>query len=251
MSDAPKRTVLVTGAAGGIGRAMVSTFHGAGYTVIGSDRGAAPEALPVAAWFAADLSRTVREPVFAQQLFAAIQAALPDQRLDVLVNNAAVQILGGVEELEIEDWQQTLDVNLLAPFLWTRALLKPLERAGGCVINVSSIHARLTKRRFVAYATSKAALSGMTRAMAVDLEGRVRVNAIEPAAIGTDMLRAGFEGKPAELARLGACHPVGRLGDPAEVGLAALALAQGIGRFMHGACLALDGGISARLHDPD
>lgn len=129
-------------------------------------------------------------------------------------------------------------------------MLPQLEQARGSVINISSIHARLTKAHFVAYATSKAALSGMTRAMAVDLGGRVRVNAIEPAAIATDMLKAGFAGQPEQFALLEACHPQGRIGTPAEVAALALAIADGELRFLHGACVAMDGGISGRLHDP-
>jgi NAD(P)-dependent dehydrogenase (short-subunit alcohol dehydrogenase family) len=122
--------------------------------------------------------------------------------------------------------------------------------AKGCVINISSIHARLTKPNFVAYATSKAALSGMTRAMAVDLGGRVRVNAIEPAAISTDMLKAGFKDHPEQYAALEQCHPLGRIGTPEEVAALALSIVDGELRFLHGACVGMDGGISARLHDP-
>jgi len=170
--------------------------------------------------------------------------------LHVLVNNAAVQVLGGVEDLTISDWYRTLDINVLVPFALTKGLLAQLDSAGGCVINISSIHARLTKAGFVAYATSKAALSGMTRAMAVDLGSRVRVNAIEPAAIETPMLEAGFEGKPEQFVHLQASHPQGRIGTPEEVAALALSVASGELQFLHGACIGLDGGISGRLHDP-
>src|SRR3546814_11034334 len=84
------------------------------------------------------------------------------------------------------------------------------------VLNISSIHARLTKPNFIAYATSKAALSGMTRAMAVELGARVRVNAIEPVAIDTPMLRAGFEGNDAGYEQLRIFHPVKAIGSRSE-----------------------------------
>lgn len=245
------KTVVITGAAGGIGSAMVRVFAEAGYSVIGTDRALkAPEALPLAHYIQADLERTVNDAAYAGQVFEQIRAWLPMGRLDALINNAAVQILGGVDRLTVSDWQMTLNVNLVAPFLWVQALLPELERANGSVVNVSSIHAKQTKSNFVAYATSKAALSGMTRAMAVDLGGRVRVNAIEPAAIATDMLRAGFAGKDELFSKLEQCHPQGRIGDPVEVGQCALALVDGLGRFVHGACLSIDGGISDRLFDP-
>ena len=94
------------------------------------------------------------------------------------MNNAAVQILAPADAITFDQWRETLDTNLLAPFLLTQALLPELERGRGSVVNVASIHANLTKPGFVAYATSKAALVGLTRSLAVDLGGRVRVNAV-------------------------------------------------------------------------
>lgn len=242
--------VLITGAAGGIGRALVARFAAAGHDVIATDRGERPADLPCRHYLVIDLARTVEDEAYAAEQFAAIVACLDGKGLRALINNAAIQILGGVDSLTRSDWRQTLDVNLLAPFLWTQALLGQLEGVGGCVVNISSIHARLTKQNFVAYATSKAALSGMTRAMAVDLRGRVRVNAIEPAAIETPMLKAGFSGRPELYARLEACHPSGRIGSSDEVAALVLALVDGGFGFVHGACVGLDGGISGVLHDP-
>src|SRR3546814_11203245 len=104
-------------------------------------------------------------------------------------------ILESADALSRENWRSTLDVNLLAPFLWAQAFLPELEAVQGTVLNISSIHARLTKPNFIAYATSKAALCGMTRAMAVELGARVRVNAIGTEAIDRPTLRGGFDGK--------------------------------------------------------
>jgi NAD(P)-dependent dehydrogenase (short-subunit alcohol dehydrogenase family) len=243
-------TAVITGAAGGIGQALVREFASAGYEVIGVDRQTSPAGLPCALYLQADLERTAAEERYAAEVFERVRAFLRGRGLDALVNNAAVQILGGAETLTRSDWHTTLDVNLIAPFVWTQALVAELEQAGGCVLNVSSVHARLTKKDFVAYATSKAALSGMTRALAVDLGSRVRVNAIEPAAIGTQMLKAGFAGNAQALAALESCHPAGRIGEPEEVAALARQVVETGGRFLHGACIALDGGISGTLHDP-
>jgi NAD(P)-dependent dehydrogenase (short-subunit alcohol dehydrogenase family) len=242
--------VIVTGAAGGIGQALVRGFAEAGYGVIATDHCAVPENLPCDHFVQADLQRTTAESDYAEGIFSQIRKHLGERPLKGLVNNAAVQILGAVDELSREDWRATVDVNLLAPFFWTQAFLPELEAAHGSVLNISSIHARLTKPGFVAYATSKAALSGMTKVMAVDLGARVRVNAIEPAAISTDMLRAGFKGNLADYAQLEYCHPQGRIGTPEEVAELALALSHGSLRFVHGACVGIDGGIGGRLHDP-
>lgn len=242
--------VLITGAAGGIGSALVEAFAGAGHSVIGTDLVPRPEGLACEHYVGCDLVRLVDEPDYAEQVFAEVRSVLAGRPLHALVNNAAVQVLGPVEALGRDAWRRTLDVNLLAPFLWAQALLAPLEAAGGSILNISSIHARLTKPNFVAYATSKAALSGMTRAMAVELGARVRVNAIEPAAIGTPMLREGFAGDPAALGRLAGCHPSGRIGSTSEVARLAVAIAGAGSPFLNGAVIGLDGGIAAVLHDP-
>ena len=249
-----ERTALITGAAGGIGQALVRKFTEFGYRVIGVDTLAKPPDLICWQYVQMDLgvlvSSSAGSDLPGNEALSPISELCADG-LHMLVNNAAVQVLGGVEELTIPDWYRTLDINVLVPFALTKGLLPQLESVGGCVINISSIHARLTKAGFVAYATSKAALSGMTRAMAVDLGPRVRVNAIEPAAIQTPMLEAGFEGKPEEFAQLQASHPQGRIGTPEEVAALAFSVAGGELRFLHGACIALDGGISGRLHDPE
>ena len=251
MSHEAKKTCLITGAAGGIGSALVKVFHGAGFHIIATDIVPRPKKLPCTQYIQADLARIVKDETYAQQTGALIRNELFSERLDALINNAAVQVLGCVEGLDRADWRLTLDVNLMAPFLLTQEFLPELEAAKGCVINIGSIHARLTKKHFVAYATSKAALSGMTRALAVELGARIRVNAIEPAAIETDMLKTGFAGNPQAYIRLGMCHPQQRIGQPTEVAELALALVEGGAKYLHGACLTLDGGISARLCDPD
>ncbi len=244
------KAVLITGAAGGIGQALVDTFREAGHAVIAVDIAEKPAQLACHHYQQCDLARTVEDPAYAEQTFAQIRAAIGSLPLLGLINNAAVQILGTVEQLDRSVWRRTLDVNLLAPFLWSQAFLPQLEAAGGSILNISSIHAKLTKPNFVAYATSKAALSGMTRVMAVEIGARVRVNAIEPAAIETEMLKAGFAGKPDQYQRLIDFHPARRIGSPA--GLAELARLV-IGHpdlFHNGSCLTFDGGISSTLHDP-
>jgi NAD(P)-dependent dehydrogenase (short-subunit alcohol dehydrogenase family) len=243
------RHAVITGAAGGIGQALVQAFNEAGYAVIATDVVPQPAGLACALYLQVDLARTVQDEAYAADVFARIHARTGLDGLAALINNAAVQILGGVDSLTRADWQQTLQVNLQAPFIWTQALLPALEAAKGSVVNISSIHARLTKKNFVAYATSKAALSGMTRAMAVDLGGRVRVNAIEPAAIETEMLKAGFKGDSTGYEALELCHPIGRIGSPYEVADVTLALIKGP-EFLTGTCVALDGAVGNTLHDP-
>lgn len=242
--------VIVTGAAGGIGQALVRAFTDAGRLVIATDLEAQPDGLPCHRYIACDLARMVADPGYAETCFASIRAALDGHPLDALVNNAAVQVLGDIDTLDRASWRASLDVNVLAPFLLVQGLRAELEQAAGVVLNISSIHARLTKARFIAYATSKAALSGMTRAMAIELGGRIRVNAIEPAAIATPMLQAGFAGDEAGYAQLQRYHPTGSIGAPADLAQLACAIVALPGAFANGSIVAFDGGIGGVLHDP-
>ena len=186
------KTCLITGAAGGVGRALVRAFREADYTVVATDVADEPTDLGAHRYIKADLKEFAADEACASGIVEELRDCIESNGLHVLVNNAAIQILGGTDSLDRADWRATLDVNLLSPFLLAQAFLSELEQASGCIVNISSIHAKLTKANFVAYATSKAALSGMTRAMAVDLGPRVSVNAVEPEAIETPMLRAGF-----------------------------------------------------------
>lgn len=239
-------SVIVTGAAGGIGAALVAAFEGAGWRVISTDR----LAMDRPGHVVADLS-CLANPTSPSSVDLLSQlAALTGGTLKAVVHNAAHQVVKPSEALDQQDWADTLNSNLLAPFWLSMAFLKELEANQGNVLAISSIHEKLTKPGFVAYATSKAALSGMVRAMAVDLGGRVRCNAICPAAIATPMLKAGFDGQPEAYRALEAHHPSGRIGTPQEVAALAAFVCSDAARFMNGACLDLSGGISSRLHDP-
>ncbi len=247
---------VITGAAGGLGQTLCRRFGESGYRVIGLDRVGLDHvqgATGCEAFVEADLDALCSSPEGLAIILERIRGLVSPTNiggLAVLVNNAACQVLGPVEALSIADWQRSLHVNLLAPFLLTQALLPELMRARGSVINITSVHAKVTKPGFCCYATSKAALEGMTRSMAIELGARVRVNAIAPAAIATPMLEAGFAGRDEALRHLGEMHPVGRIGQTEEVAACALFLASPGAGFVNGAVLQCDGGISSRLHDP-
>jgi NAD(P)-dependent dehydrogenase (short-subunit alcohol dehydrogenase family) len=240
--------VLITGSAGGIGQALVKAFAAEGYYVIGLDRDVSPG---VDHSVNLDLARLVADESVAKSLGEWLESALDGRPLRALVNNAAVQRLSPVESLTIADFRATLDVNLVAAFALVKLCLPWLEATGGSVINVGSIHARLTKSNFTAYATSKGALETLTRALAVELGARVRVNAVSPAAVETSMLLAGFEGANDTYDNLFAHHPTGRIARPEEVAELALYLAGDRATFVNGAVVDIDGGIGGRLHDPD
>lgn len=242
--------VIITGAAGGIGQAMVKCFSEAGYGVIGTDKVATPASSPCQHYICADLQRTVADAEYASGIFDQIRLCLARNSLKALVNNAAVQVLSPAHCLGRNDWRSTLDVNLLAPFFWTQSLLNELQACHGTVLNISSIHARLTKQNFIAYSTSKAALTGLTRAMAAELGSRIRVLAIEPAAIDTVMLREGFSGNPGGYNKLKAYHPTTDIGTPVDLARLAVSIVTLENSFLNGAIINMDGGIGACLSDP-
>ncbi len=244
-----QKSVLITGALGGIGQSLCEVFKSAGYWVIGSDKKlgqcSCDYFLPI------DLEILCHESQYRADIVSKVESALSDRPLVSIVNNAGIQILGSTLEITVQDWKSTLNVNLLAPFFMTQMFLSHLQQASGSVVNISSIHATQTKPGFLCYATSKAALVGLTKAMAVDLGDAVRVNSICPAATATSMLMAGFIGKDAEFQELSRMHPLKRIAQPSEVAQVALFLVSDAASFMTGSVLEVDGGISARLHDPD
>ena len=244
------KTALVTGASGSIGQAICKEFNDLGYQVLGLDLPSVSKLKYCKASILADLEIMCRDVIYRRNVFDQIRKLLDSSYLNVLVNNAAVQIVKPSEALTSEDWHTTLDVNLLAPFLLTQFFLEDLTKTAGSVINIASIHAMLTKPKFVAYATSKAAVVGLTRSLSVELGHRVRVNAIAPAAICTPMLSQSFSEQEEAFRQLSQMHPIGRIGTPEEVAKAALFLASDQANFITGTTLELDGGISHRLHDP-
>lgn len=239
---------LVTGALGGIGQAICSVLTEKGFGVIALDRRFG--SCTCHRFFQCDIRDFHVAPANVAAVVEQIRA-LTGCRLDLLVNNAAHQVVKPVNELTTEDWDTTLSTNLAAAFMLTQEFLPDLESVRGSVVNVASIHANLTKPGFVAYATSKGGMVAMTRAMAVELGPRgVRVNAVLPAAVSTPMLRAGFEGNPGGYEKLAALHPVGRVGTPEEIAEFIAFLASPAAEFINGSALQIDGGIGGRLHDP-
>lgn len=244
------RNVLVTGAAGGIGQALVSAYAQDGWRVIATDRHEPAGATDASLFIPADLEDLVHDPSALEAFIQAVTSGLNGTPLDCLVNNAALQLLGSAPNILLEDWQRTMAVNLTLPFLLAQGLIDQLRQAEGVIINIGSVHAQATKREFVSYATSKAAIHGLTRALAVDLGPSPRVLCVAPAAVNTTLLQEGFEGRPDAFSDLAVAHPAGRIASPQEIAQSVVSLSQAPFMFATGSTVWLDGGVLSRLHDP-
>lgn len=242
-----KNSVIITGHSGGIGKALIDEFKKEGCFTIGIDKYQS-EYADVNIF--CDLAEFVNNKKIESTIYDQITEVLRGKELKLLINNAAVQILDDINNVELEDFQKTLDVNLIAPFLLSKLFFPRLKESSGSIINIGSIHSKQTKPKFISYATSKAGLKGLTQAMAIDFGEHVRVNIIQPAAISTEMLLDGFKHNPEGLRQLESYHPSGFIGSPEDIAKLAVFLSKDESRFVNGSSIDIDGAIGVRLHDP-
>jgi len=195
------------------------------------------------------LDVTDREAVFT----AVAKAHEKFGRIDVVVNNAGIPMVGAVRDLTDEDWDRALDVDLKSVFLVSRAAWPHLEAGGGgAIVNTASIAGMVGTPGQAAYATAKAGVVMLTKCMALDgAAAGIRVNAVSPGFVATPMLERWLAGQddPAQ-ARAGveAMHPLGRLGEPRDIADAFVYLASDEARWVTGTTLTVDGGFGATSH---
>lgn len=248
---------VVTGGAQGIGRAIAERFQQAGARVCILDCDYAKGEATASELTTADPAHAVAfYPIDLEQI-AAIPVAAGQIKsfyghVNVLVNNAGVELDVPFQEMSAALWDKILAINLRAPFLLTQALEPLFPATGGAVINISSIHASHAFASSTAYACSKAGLVALTRNLALELAPRhIRVNAICPGYIDTRLWEEYMRQSPdaeALAANTAALHPVGRRGVPADIASAALFLAADASAFITGTCLVVDGGLTIRAH---
>lgn len=236
--DLAGTTALVTGSSRGIGATLADALEAAGVTVL---RHSSPAHSAAAGMLVADLSTSAGVNELARLV------AERTDRLDLLVNNAGVELSERLADLTDEALFRTLAVNLAAPIFLTRSLLPQLRAGRGkSVISITSIHDNVPYAGNIAYVASKAGLEAATRTMAVELaRDGIRVNSIAPGAIETDINREVIEQMGRE--RFESWIPLGRVGEVDDLVGALLFLASEASRYMTGARLLVDGGYTQAL----
>jgi len=248
----PQRTVIITGAAGGIGRATVALFAEKGWRVIGIDRATFGDNFPSDGLY---IRSEISQPESMNTI--RLQVGVFTKTVDALVNNAAVQVAKPLVETSVEEWDMVLANNLRPVFLLSKLTYPFFKSAGGgAIVNVSSVHAMQTSANIAAYAASKGGMLALTRAIAIEFaKDNIRVNAILPGAVDTPMLRAGLnrghlagEDVLTRLDNLARRTVNGRIGKPEEIAHAIYFLADDTqSSFMTGQAMVVDGGATARL----
>jgi len=235
------RVALVTGGSRGIGAAIALLLADAGADVAINYRNRSAEARSVAAAITATGRRAVTVPADVSDSAAVAAMVRTIQTdlgpIDILINNAGVAIIRGIDDLTEAEFDQTIAVNLKSAFLCTQAVLPPMRAQGwGRIVNISSGAARGAGGVGLHYNASKAGLEGLTRGYAARLVKQgVTVNAVAPSLIETDMVRSGVAASPARI-------PLGRFGTAGEVAQVVLML---IGNaYMTGQTVALSGGMA-------
>jgi len=246
MSDTSKKVAIVTGGGSGIGLAIAEKFTAAGIQtiIVGRDKeklAAAKEKLgELCEAMSCDLNDLSSIPVLISDILKQFG------QIDILVNNAGINVKKDLTEVTDEEFQAVISTNLCSVFSMSREVVKHmLQRGSGSIINISSMAAQYGLPRVIAYSASKTAIDGMTRAMAVELSPKgIRVNAIAPGFIETAMTANALNSDPERKQKVFARTPMGFMGQPSDIGDAALFLATDVSKYITGVVLPVDGGNS-------
>jgi NAD(P)-dependent dehydrogenase (short-subunit alcohol dehydrogenase family) len=242
------KVAIVTGAARGIGAAVAALFVSEGARVVGVDRHPVETSVAGLLNLTGDVTRL-------EQVAAAVETTLERfGRIDVLVNNAGVNIFSTPLELPDSDWDRCMEVDLKAAWIVSKAVLPAmLAQGSGSIVNIASVHGHQIIRGSFPYSVAKHGLIGLTRALGIEYAARgIRVNSISPGFILTPQAKEWLAAQPdpeKERRRQQDLLPCKRLGTPEEVAYTALFLASDEARFINAADILIDGGRTQLYHE--
>jgi NAD(P)-dependent dehydrogenase (short-subunit alcohol dehydrogenase family) len=239
------KSVIVTGAASGIGAATARLFAAQGAQVTGLDRNAPLAADPQVAYQQVDITDVAA-------VDAAVRAVVARHgRIDALVNNAGADVFSDPLQLDDADWQRCLDLNLKGAWNVCKAVLPSmLDAAAGSIVNIASVHGHKIIPHAFPYPVAKHGLVGLTKALGIEYAAHgIRVNSISPGLILVPRIEAWFAREPGARERQTALLPPRRIGTPEEVAYTALFLASDEARFINATDILVDGGRSQLYHE--
>jgi glucose 1-dehydrogenase len=244
--DLAGKVAIVTGASSGIGYAIAQLFgrHGASvainYVAHGEDAQQLVGEIEAAGGRAIAVEGDVSDPAAVEALVETTVATFG--RLDVLVNNAGIEASAPLLETDKENWDRTIAVDLTGPFLCLQAAAKRMQKDGGSIVNISSIHEDTPFPDHTPYVAAKGGLRMLMRNASFELaQYGIRVNNVAPGAIATP-INAATLGDPEKVKRLRAIVPLQRMGEPAEVAEVVLFLASDRASYVTGSTYYVDGG---------
>lgn len=246
--DFNNKVVIVTGGASGIGLAAVRAFCQQGAKVVIADLNeqgkSISDDLNQQGYNTAFFKIDVRSEQENQQL---VQYAVNTfAGLDIIYANAGIAADAPIEQLSLDRWQKTIDINLTSVYLLNKAAIQYwlAKDQPGIIVNCGSIHSWVGKKGVTAYAAAKGGVKLLTQTLATDYASKgIRINAVCPGYIDTPLLSAADAKQKENLAKL---HPIGRLGTPEEVANVVLFLASDAASFINGTALLVDGGYTAQ-----
>jgi len=246
MLSTQNKIAIVTGGGSGIGLAIARKFTEHSITTIIIGRNveklqSAKEALgPLCITMPFDINNLQQIPSLAENIYDQFGA------INILVNNAGINLKKEFTEVTDEEFERIIKTNLTAAFALSREVVKKmLIQNSGCIINISSMAAQYGLPKVIAYTASKSAIEGITKAMAVELSPKgIRVNCIAPGFIATDMSAKALNADPERKQKVLSRTPMGVLGETLDVAEAALFLASDAAKYITGVILPVDGGNS-------
>ena len=248
-----RKVAIVTGAASGIGAAIAERFAESGIAVAIFDiNGDSARAMAQKLGTITNTIAIEGDASNEEHVRSAIDETVRELGTpDFLINNAGIEVNGSVTDLSSSQWDRQIAVNLRSVFLFSKYTIPKMVR-GGAIVNISSVHALVSWPGCAAYDASKAAMIGLTRAMALDHgHQQIRVNAICPGYIETplwDQWLAQLSDPEATMREVLKAHPLGRTGKPKDVAEAALFLVSEGASFISGTYLVVDGAMTAGGH---